>query len=950
MWYNRCKIASVQGWLKGITHLRSTTTPTYIYTPKAYYGDHSCSKEMRKPDFPLVKCISENFIKPKHEVEESNQPYHLAPHDLLLLSAHHIHFGLLFTKPPRIKNQEFSFLLFLESLKESFSRTLVHFYPLAGQFVTKVDEDKHESVVYVDCNKGPGARFIHATLDITISDVLSPKDVPLVVQSFFDLNEEYVNYDGSSKPLMSVQVTELLDCIFIACSVNHCITDGTSYWHFWNVWSEIHRGSGNHMICDSHLPVYTRWYPDGRAPGPFPIPYTHPDDFVRKFEPTQLSDRIFCFSSDSIARLKAIANEEGYVKNISSFQSLCALLWRSMVRANRVPYDQIIHNHLAVNNRRRLDPPLPKYYFGNFFQSLTTSTTAGELLENDLGWAASLLHQSVIDYSDKAVHNFVNGCQFTRFDMYGNEFGLGKAIAFRSGYGNSKDTGLVFACPGSEGGVSVDLEICLPPDSMDALELDKEFMAFVSLPYAYIMRYHRCKIASIHEWSKGIAYLRSTTTATHIYTPKAYYSNHMCSKEKENPDLPVVERISEYFIKPKHKIEESKQIYHLAPYDLAFLSFQYIHFGQLVTEVDEDKHESVVYVDCNKGPGARFIHAALDMTIFDILSPKDVPLVVHSFFDLNEKLVNYDGHSKPLLSVQVTELVDGIFIACTVNHSIIDGTSYWHFWNIWSKIHKGNDGKDTICESDLPVYTRWYPDGCAPGPFPIPFTRPDEFLRKYEPPQLGDRIFHFSSENIARLKTVANEKGSAKNISSYQSLCALIWRSMVRASRVPHDQITYNHLVANSRKRLDPPLPEYYFGNFCQLLTSSATADELLENNLGWAASLLHQSVVKFNDKDVRNFYNVWLKSPSIMCIEDVLNRNSVGVANSPRFDMNGNEFGLGKAIAFRTGHGIKGVGLVFACPGIEGGGSVDVELCLPPDSMDALEWDKEFMAFVSLS
>uniref|UniRef100_A0A803L635 Uncharacterized protein n=1 Tax=Chenopodium quinoa TaxID=63459 RepID=A0A803L635_CHEQI len=182
-----------------------------------------------------------------------------------------------------------------------------------------------------------------------------------------------------------------------------------------------------------------------------------------------------------------------------------------------------------------------------------------------------------------------------------------------------------------------------------------------------------------------------------------------------------------------------------------------IEKGQFVTEVHEDKHESVVYVDCNKGPGARFIHADLNMTISDILSPKDVPLVVQSLFDLNEKLV----------SVEVTELIDGIFIACTVNHSVTDGTSYWHFWNIWSKIHRGN-GKDTICESDLPVYTRWYPDGHAPGPYPIPFIHPDEFVRKFEPPQLRDRIFHFSSESIARRRL-----------------------------------FTCNHLAANNRRRLD---------------------------------------------------------------------------------------------------------------------------------------------------
>ncbi|XP_021768222.1 protein ENHANCED PSEUDOMONAS SUSCEPTIBILTY 1-like [Chenopodium quinoa] len=504
MWYYRCKIASIHKWSKGITLLRGATAATFIYTPKAYYGDYMCSKDKKNPDIPVAKCISKYFIKPNHEVEESKQHYHLAPHDLSLLSSHHIQFGLLFNKPSHTKNQAFSIQLFLERLKKSLSLTLDHFYPLAGRLVTEVDEDKHESIVYVDCNKGPGARFIHAALDMTISDILSPKNVPLVVQSFFDLNEETVNYDGSSKPLLTVQVTELLDGIFIACSVNHCITDGISYWHFWNIWSEIHRGNNdeNHIICESHLPVYTRWYPDGHGPNPFRIPFTHPDEFVRKIKPPQLSDRIFHFSSESIARLKVVANEQGYAKNISSYQSLCALVWRSTVRANRLCHDQIIHNHLMANNRHKLDPPLPKYYFGNFFQPFTTSVTVGELLENDLGWAASLLHQSVVSLNDKTVRGFVNEwlkspffyyhaegldrsnvavANSPKFDMYGNEFGLGKAIAFRTGHGN-KGVGLVFACPGSEGGGSVDLEICLPPDSMDALELDKEFMAFVSLP------------------------------------------------------------------------------------------------------------------------------------------------------------------------------------------------------------------------------------------------------------------------------------------------------------------------------------------------------------------------------------------------------------------------------------------------------------------------------------
>uniref|UniRef100_A0A803LTY8 HXXXD-type acyl-transferase family protein n=2 Tax=Chenopodium quinoa TaxID=63459 RepID=A0A803LTY8_CHEQI len=452
-----------------------------------------------------INHISEFFVKPKYVVEESkHEPCHPAPIDLIMLSFHHIQVGLMFTKSSHLNDQEFSIHSFLEGLKDSLSLTLVHFYPLAGQLVTEVDEEKHECRVYVDCNKGPGARFIHAALGVTVSDILSPKDVPLVVKSFFNLNEEVVNYDGHTKPLLCVQVTELLDGVFIACSINHCITDGTSYWHFWNKWSEIHRANNNqnNQIYESHcLPIHKRWFPNGCDP-PIPLPFTHCDEFIRKFEPSQLRDRIFHFSSESITRLKAIANKESNAENISSFQALCALVWRSIIRASRLLNDQVIYSDIIANTRHRLDPPLPEFYFGNSIKEVTTSTTTSDLLENNLGWVASLLHHSVASLNDRFVRDSINEwlqspfClhhaelydynkvtieQSPRFDMYGNEFGLGKAVAIRSGYAN-KAMGVIYAYPGHEGGRAVDLEICLPPDSMNTLELDEEFMACVSLP------------------------------------------------------------------------------------------------------------------------------------------------------------------------------------------------------------------------------------------------------------------------------------------------------------------------------------------------------------------------------------------------------------------------------------------------------------------------------------
>ncbi|KNA20517.1 hypothetical protein SOVF_051610 [Spinacia oleracea] len=430
-----------------------------------------------------------------------------------MLSFHYIQNGLLFSKPSHLNGHEFSIDSFLESLKESLSHTLIHFYPLAGQLVIQVDEAKHECCVFVDCNKGPGAQFSHATaLDITVADVLSPNnDIPLIVASFFYYNEPEVavNYDGHFKPLLSVQVTELLDGVFIACSINHAIADGTAYWHFWNVWSEIHRAKDKgYLIPVSRLPIHNRWFPDGCVL-PITLPFTRPEEFIRRFDTPQLREKVFHFSSDSINTIRAKANKEstGSSMMISTFQALSALVWRSIVRANCLPHDQILYNYMFASNRHRLNPPLPQNYFGTCIKGITTKTTAGELLKNNLGWAALLLHQSVVSLTDKAVREFVKEwlespyCYHhrdlhdyntvamehsPRFNMYGNEFGIGKPIAVRGGRGN-KAVGVVNAYPGYQGTGSVDLEICLPPDSMRALQTDQEFMAAVSSPPKLIL-------------------------------------------------------------------------------------------------------------------------------------------------------------------------------------------------------------------------------------------------------------------------------------------------------------------------------------------------------------------------------------------------------------------------------------------------------------------------------
>jgi hypothetical protein len=57
---------------------------------------------------------------------------------------------------------------------------------------------------------------------------------------------------------------------------------------------------------------------------------------------------------------------------------------------------------------------------------------------------------------------------------------MGKALAVRSGYANKFD-GKITSYPGQEGGGRIDLEVCVSPNKMMALETDKEFMSSTSV-------------------------------------------------------------------------------------------------------------------------------------------------------------------------------------------------------------------------------------------------------------------------------------------------------------------------------------------------------------------------------------------------------------------------------------------------------------------------------------
>ncbi|KAG6663161.1 uncharacterized acetyltransferase At3g50280-like [Carya illinoinensis] len=383
---------------------------------------------------------------------------------------------------------------------------------------------------------------------------------------------------------------------------------------------------------------------------------------------------------------------------------------------------------------------------------------------------------------------------------------------------------------------------------------------------------------------------------------------------------------------------ESSIIQHLRTSLSRTLDFFNPLAGRLVS-IQNDDNSTSYFIDCNNA-GAQFVHATTNdvVTIADILEPVYVPdRLVHSFFPLNG-VQNCEGTSKPLLGVQVTELVDGIFIGCTLNHAVADGTSFWHFFNSWSEISRVFNQI-----SKLPALRRWFLDG-TDCPIRIPPQKLSDSLTLLS---MKERIFHFTKEKITELKAKANaEIGMTNRVSSLQAVLTHFWRSVIRSQNLdPNQKVSFNLLIG-ARTRLQPPLPENYFGNAVLAGTVTVKAGDLLEGGLGHAAWEMNKMVALHTGEKVRSFLESWVESPRILTFGS-LTSHALGTSSSPRFNVYGNDFGWGRPVAVRSGSANKTNGKVTVFPAVEEGG-IDIEACLPPETLKAMGNDSEFMDAVT--
>ncbi|XP_062010960.1 uncharacterized acetyltransferase At3g50280-like isoform X2 [Rosa rugosa] len=420
-----------------------------------------------------IRQISTSIVCPTCENDELTHRVELSPWDLRLLQLEYIQKGLLF---PKLAEKEVDQSL-IQHLKVSLSRTLNILYPLAGR-LSQIENEDGTTCFFINCNSA-GAQFVHAAHDgVRVADILDPIYIP-------------------------VQITELADGIFIGCSINHVVADGTSFWHFCNTWSHISRSGSDDTVSQSSPPVFGRHFLDGLIDLPVRIPFSQiqiPETLIQQTPSSTLLQRVFHFPKEKVAQLKAKANAEMGTNNISSLQALMAHLWRATTRGRRdVKSDEETTYRIAIGLRQKLKPPLPNLYMGNALRGVSTNSTASDLLQHGLGWTALKINKAIASMTPEdvtreledwvkapiirpslraqtRVHSLLTGSS-PRFNVYGNDFGWGRPLAVRSGNAN-KMNGKLTVFPGAEEG-SIDFEVCLLPETLHAMADDAEFMEAV---------------------------------------------------------------------------------------------------------------------------------------------------------------------------------------------------------------------------------------------------------------------------------------------------------------------------------------------------------------------------------------------------------------------------------------------------------------------------------------
>ncbi|PPR86179.1 hypothetical protein GOBAR_AA34514 [Gossypium barbadense] len=276
----------------------------------------------------------------------------------------------------------------------------------------------------------------------------------------------------------------------------------------------------------------------------------------------------------------------------------------------------------------------------------------------------------------------------------------------------------------------------------------------------------------------------------------------------------------------------------------------------------------------------------------------------------------------------------------------LDGTSTWHFMSSWAQICNG--ASSSVVVPPFLDRTKARNTRVKLDLSPVVSCNGDDATKQGPPaPQMREKLFRFSEAAVDKIKSRANStpppSDGSKPFSTFQSLAVHIWRHVSQARNLKPEDYTVFTVFADCRKRVDPPMPDSYFGNLIQAIFTATAAGLLLENPPSFGASVIQKAIESHDAKAIDERNKAWEAAPKIFQFKDA-GVNCVAVGSSPRFKVYEVDFGWGKPVGVRSGSNNRFDGMVYLYQGKSGGRSIDVEITMEAQAMEKLEKDKEFL------
>ncbi|CAI0628452.1 unnamed protein product, partial [Linum tenue] len=296
-----------------------------------------------------------------------------------------------------------------EVFETALRKLLVHYYPLAGR-LTVVSEGKLAVSFYEQ-----GVVFVDAEADIAMKDVedMVRTDPSKLVELVYDDGIHCNAKPLPECPLLVVQVTKLKCGGFVlGICISHCLVDGFTATEVVNSWAEIARGlSISTLPCLDKRTLLPRNPPKVEFAHPEFIEMENRSPSSDQFSKENIVHKVFRFDRETIKELKSRAMEDdgrGALSKCSTFECLTALVWKARSKALNMVGDQETKLIVPVNVRNKMDPPLPKGYFGNGIASACTTSKVRDLHNKPFSTTVELVHDSIKMITDARVRSWID--------------------------------------------------------------------------------------------------------------------------------------------------------------------------------------------------------------------------------------------------------------------------------------------------------------------------------------------------------------------------------------------------------------------------------------------------------------------------------------------------------------------------------------------------------------